>query len=283
MEHIEQALSRLQQEGKIQPESILKVLEAYNHIELTEEEHAEGTLWAKRKKEAQMEENRVKEIEARNRRLLSGSQWSFAQTESYMEYRATQIFDKPYVLDSTNKVFHTLLCFYFSNDPGFIPLATSMGIENPSLSKGLFLAGSIGVGKTVMMKLFSKNQRQVFAVKTAKSIAESFQTDGEGSLQQLLVCPPLPVNDASNFYHSKLGLCIDDIGTEEFKKHFGNGKNVIGDLIELRYANGNYGPLLHLTTNLTAQQLREFYGDRVGSRIREMMNIIKIVGKDRRI
>lgn len=280
--HIGTVLNQVQREVKIQPESSVKVLEAYSHIDLTEEEMAEAVLWGKRKKEALLEDQRIKGIEAANRKFLTESQWSHKQTESYMQYRAANLFNGEFKIDESNQIIFLLLCFYFSNDPQFVSLSESLGVKNASLNKGLLIGGIIGTGKTWLMRLFGKNQRQVFAVKTAKSIADTFQSEGENSLQQFLVSPTLPINDASNFFHSKMGLCIDDIGTEELKNHYGNRKNVIGDLIELRYANGNIGTLLHLTTNLTMEQVKEFYGDRVGSRLRETMNVIELKGKDRR-
>jgi DNA replication protein DnaC len=239
-------------------------------------------IWAKRRKEAVLEETRIKEMEANNRRLFVETQWSYDQTDSFMRYRANNIFEGKFTWDQHNKALFMLLCFYFSNDIQFVSLAESMGVKGASLEKGLLLGGMIGVGKTWMMQLFGKNQRQVFALKTAKAIADTFQSEGEGSLDQFISCPKLPVNDTTNFFHSKIGLCIDDIGTEELKNHYGNRKNVIGDLIELRYSAGNCGTLLHLTTNLTMSQVKEFYGDRVGSRLRETMNIIELKGEDRR-
>lgn len=257
-------------------------MEAYSDIELTEDEIDEAILWAKRKKEGLIEDTKIKEIEAKNRRFLTGTQWSVKQTESYMEYRAANSFTPPFEVDKRNFIIFKMLCYYFSNDPEFVVTAAGLGVNNPSLDKGILLGGVIGVGKTMIMKLFSKNQRQVFAVKTAKAIADIFQSEGEGSLQQFLTSPSLPVNDASNFFQAKMGLCIDDMGTEELKMYYGNRKNVIGDLIELRYSNGNVGTLLHLTTNLTMDQVKEFYGDRVGSRLRETMNVIELKGADRR-
>lgn len=239
-------------------------------------------IWAKRKKEGILEEQRIKDIEANNRKYLSGSQWSYKQTDAYMHYRAGNLFDGKFELDSSNEPIFRLLCYYFSNDRAFIDYCTHLGIEGASLDKGLLLGGMIGVGKTWLMRLFSKNQRQVFTVKTAKSIADTFQSEGEESFKGLIECPKLPVNDAQNFFHPIMGICIDDIGTEELKNHYGNRKNVVGDLIELRYARGNVGKLMHMTTNLTMKQVKEFYGDRVGSRLRETMNIIELKGEDRR-
>lgn len=263
-------------------ESPEKVLDSYSHIELTEDEIIEAMIGAKRKKESLLQEQRIKEIEAKNRKYLSGSQWTYKQTEAYMQYRAANIFEGAFKFDSINQPIFMLLCWYFSNDPSFLDYAEHLGIKSASLDKGLLLGGMIGVGKTWMMRLFSKNQRQVFAIKTAKSVADTFQSDGEESIKSLIECPKLPVNDANNFFHSTMGLCVDDIGTEEIKNHYGNRKNVIGDLIELRYSAGNVGTKLHLTTNLTMSQVKEFYGDRVGSRLRETMNIIELKGEDRR-
>lgn len=258
------------------------MLDSYSHIELTEEEICAALIGAKRKKEAILEENRIKEIEDRNRRFLTETQWGVKQTDSFMRYRMDTIFEKKFDIDPDNEIIYKLLCLYFSNDDSFVSIAEELGVKNASLKKGLLLAGTIGVGKTWMMKLFGKNQRQVFSIRTAKNIADLFQSQGEESLQQFLTSPKLPINDANNFFHNNMGLCIDDIGTEELKQHYGNRKNVVGDLIELRYSNGNTGLLLHLTTNLTMTQVKEFYGDRVGSRLRETMNIVELKGEDRR-
>lgn len=257
-------------------------MEGYSHIELSEDEMDEAILEAKKKKEIILENKKVIEIEANNRKFLTQSQWSYDQTISYANYKAAQIFNGKFLLDENNKIIFRLLGLYFSNDKDFYGLAGAMNIENPSLDKGILLAGSIGTGKTWMMKIFSKNQKQVFAIQTAKVISELFGKDGEEGMHQFTICPQLPANDATNFFHSKLGLCVDDLGTEEIKIHFGNRKNVVGDLIELRYSNKNTGITFHATTNLTGAQLKEFYGDRVTSRLRETMNIIELKGVDRR-
>lgn len=280
--HIGTVLNQLQQEAKIPQLSIEKVLDSYSHIDLTEDEISEAMVWAKRRKEAILENVRIREIEANNRKILTNTQWSYSQTDSFMKYRANTLFEGKFMIDDSNSAIFMLLCYYFSNDNMFLDYAANLGLKNPSLEKGILLAGGIGVGKTSLMHLFSKNQRQVFAIRTAKSIADTFQSDGEGILQQLIECPKLPINDAQNFYHPKMALCIDDIGTEELKNHYGNRKNVVGDLIELRYSKQNTGLLLHMTTNLTMQQVKDFYGDRVGSRLRETMNIIEMKGDDRR-
>jgi DNA replication protein DnaC len=258
-------------------------LESYKHIELTPHEMDEAILWRKQKKEKELELQRLQKIAEQNRRNLTGNQWSYEQTKSFMLYRASQIFtEKPFVLDPSNQLVFELLCYYFSSDVNFLSLATNVGIDNPSLEKGLCLAGVFGVGKSWMVKLFQKNQRQVYFIRNAKQIAKEYQMDGAIASEQYENKFKNPVNDSSLFYQPFSGLCIDDLGTEDIKNSYGNKSNVIGDLIELRYSKGNTGPLLHATTNFTSDQIEAYYGPRVRSRMREIFNFIELPGNDRR-
>lgn len=259
-----------------------QVLATFDHITLTSDEVTEALIDAKRKKELRIEQQEKELRAAHNRKFLTQSQWTTDQTEGFMRYRAANLFDGKFIFDGQAAIYFKLFCYYFSRDEQFIALAQNMGIVNPSLDKGLFLGGNFGVGKTWMMKLFQRNQRQVYTIQNAKAIADMFERDGDESMKQFIESPKLPSNDASNFFHQVMGLCIDDMGTEDIKNHYGNKKNVVGDLIELRYARNQTGHLLHITTNLTGQQMSDFYGGRVASRLRECMNIIDFIGSDLR-
>src|SRR6186713_313095 len=218
-----------------------EVLESYKHIDLTEEEEAEALIAAKQKKEEKLRLATVREKESENRRLFVETKWTYEQTRGFMLYRAAQLFEGKFKVDKQNEKLFLLLCLYFSNSDDFISLALSMGIENPKLDKGVMLAGNFGSGKTWMMQLFSKNQRQCFRVHSAKVIANQFEQEGEGPFDQYLVPFRNPINDNANFLQRQSGLCIDDMGTEDVKIHYGNRKNVIGDLIEQRYQNKHMG------------------------------------------
>lgn len=255
-------------------------MEAYSHIELTEDELTEAIIWRKRKKEDELKILAQKEKEDQNRKRLT-AQTTYDIVRSLMLYRMENKFPG-FILDENNSVLFELLCKYFGNDIGFYSLAISMGVESPSLSKGIFLAGNFGVGKTWFMRLFQQNQRQVFVVKNCKDIANEFEEFGEKSMAEYEAVIKNPVNDAAAFFQPFSGLCLDDIGTEDIKTHYGNKKNVIGDLIEKRYEIKASGVFLHATTNLTALQIKEFYGQRITSRMREMFNFIELKGIDRR-
>ena len=255
----------------------------YDHIELEEWELQEAILWRKQKKEAEIKKANLEKRAEENRRALTGLQWSYEQTKAFMKYRSEQIFkEKPFVVDDSNAMIYELLCYYFSNDKNFLAVAEAMEVKNPSLEKGIFIAGNFGVGKTWLMRLFMKNQRQVFLLRNAKDIADEFGTNGEDGLLEYVNKHKNPSNDSSVFFQPYSGLCIDDLGTEDIKTHYGNKRNVIGDLLEKRYSRNNTGVYLHATSNLDAEQLKDFYGGRVTSRIREVFNLIEMNGNDRR-
>lgn len=259
-----------------------EVLDNLKHIELSEAEMNEAIILAKLKKEDKLKEDERKAREDENRRMLFQDQWGFEQTKGYMTYRAEKVLGFPFELDDHNKPIFEMLCYYFSNDRLFVSTATNAGLKNPSLEKGIMLLGNFGVGKTAFMKLFSSNQRQPFRVAGAKYIANLFESDGQDAIEEFNKNYKNAINAADCFYKKESGLCIDDLGTEDIKMNFGNRKNVIGDIIENRYNLKTIGVFFHATTNLTVQQLNDFYGGRVISRMREIMNFIELPGKDRR-
>lgn len=262
--------------------SVKTALEAYEHIELTGEEYMTAILQAKQKKERLLQYQEQQERAERNRRALTSDMWDYDVTRVFMLQRAQNIFEGKFNVDEKNRVVFDLLCRYFSDDREFLSTAEAIGVSNPSLQKGILLAGTFGTGKTWIMKLFQRNKKACYLLKNAKQIAGEFQEDGVEAVTTYQNKIKNSVNDATLFYQPYCGLCIDDLGTEDIKNNFGNKANVIGDLIEMRYAKGNAGPFLHATTNMDAQGIKEFYGGRVVSRMREVFNIIELSGNDRR-
>lgn len=257
------------------------LLESYDHIQLTEQELKEAVLEAKMKKHKRLEYEKELEAIQERRKALTFTGWTTPQTKGFMLNRAANLFGGRFTIDQHNTAIFDLLCMYFSLDKDFPATAINMGIKNPSLDKGILLFGGYGSGKTWMMQLFEKNKSQCYVTINAKNIADKYEVSG-GENSELINPITNPVNDAEHFYQPYTGICIDDIGTEDVKNNYGNKKNVIGDLIELKYAKGKCGRLLHGTTNLTAKELNEFYGDRIISRMREVFNIIHLPGSDRR-
>ena len=85
--------------------------------------------------------------------------------------------------------------------------------------------------------------------------------------------------------HRLAGYCFDDLGAEKQIKHFGNDCNVMAEILMSRYEQFiENNTVTHITTNLSASELENYYGNRVRSRLRNMFNLIAFerVAKDKR-
>ncbi len=153
------------------------------------------------------------------------------------------------------------LALYFADDEAFDTAGPGY-----SRRKGLMLVGTVGVGKSSLMRVWGQmNPRQRFGVKSCNAVHAAFAADGFDGLA------------AWEQPHSS-GACFDDLGTEGLTaKNFGNEVSAMATVLLARYelfqAGRIQGTATHLTTNLTWDALKP-YGDRVLDRIREMFNII---------
>lgn len=263
--------------------SVQELLESYSHIELTQEETDTAILQAKVKKDAALKEIEKLEIMERNRHNLKlvSKDFTFDQMMGFVNYRAgvlfdNKVFNKKFTIDESNQWIIELLCLYFSRDKKFEQLG------DYSLDKGICLVGVPGVGKSWLMKLFMKNPRQCFYVRDCKQISLSYQEVGAAVIEDFSVPIKAAVNDNSVFLQPVVGVCFSDIGTEDIKNNFGNKTNVMADILFNRYKNNVIGDLTHAETNLSADQIEEFYGPRIRSRFAEMFNWIVVTGVDRR-
>ena len=175
--------------------------------------------------------------------------------------------NKKWVIDQYNSPVIEALSLYFSNDLDFEKLN-----DNFSLSKGLLLVGPIGCGKTSLLQLLSKNPFKPFTVVSCRTVASEYAEHGHPAIAHYSTLRQ--VSKREWFGHDHVGYCFDDIGTEELKKNFGNQINVMGELILNIYDSRDAVGKVHLTTNLSAEDMLNNYGSRVGSRINEMFNVI---------
>lgn len=128
-------------------------------------------------------------------------------------------------------------------------------------NKGLLFIGGVGCGKTALMKLLSKYGTKV------------------GLIMNVLDFEKIP--EDINYYTEGLNLCLDDIGAEpDFYVEYGNKFNIVERIIyryyERAFQDGYY---FCGTTNLTKNQLKERYSQRIIDRLREMVNIIPFTNK----
>lgn len=146
-------------------------------------------------------------------------------------------------------------------------------------SKGLIISGSKGIGKTLNMDIFAYVNQKLFNNHTmtveATELEIMYKIQGADVLMKYANCDTLILNDA---------------GTESKLNDFGTVRNIVADLLFLRYRkfqkgsfNGN-PKLTYITSNEKLSTLSgvEFYGSRIGDRLNEMCNYIELKGETKR-
>ena len=153
-------------------------------------------------------------------------------------------------LEEGRKEIYFQLCLYFTNDKRF----------EGDLTKSLLLQGGIGTGKTTVMTFFQKNQKQNFKLVRTRSVAYDFKSNGISAIE---------IHSKNN---GDTGFCFDDLGTESTLKNYGDSLNVMTEVLLNRY-DDQLSPT-HITTNITVQQIKEHYGERLYDRMKAMFNQI---------
>lgn len=155
---------------------------------------------------------------------------------------------------------------------------------NLDLRKGILLTGPIGCGKSTIMNLvrYFFQPGKKYEIKSTRDISFEFEKEGYKVINRYSKNPAILSysNPVPNIY------CFDDLGVEQIQRYFGNECNVMGEILLSRYDLFiSKGIPTHLTTNLSASEIEEKYGNRVRSRMREMFNLVafdKNVGDKRR-
>lgn len=156
------------------------------------------------------------------------------------------------------------LCCYFAGDPRY----------RGELSKGILILGSIGNGKTTLMKMFQSNQNHSYRLVNMLDVTADYKMHGEEGVK----CYNVNYTGAANLYgRTQYGYCFDEIGTEEIPaRHYAETKNVFAEILQVRYNNGHKVPFnsTHVTTNKNEKDILEIYGSRAYDRMKEMFNVV---------
>lgn len=245
------------------------------NIELTEEEKYKALEAALLKKindeKARFDLNMKKEYE---RKMLS--RWSASEYFDFIKARCKTDLNKELVIDKNNENVIKLLCTYFTGDKFF----ESKGF---SLNKGIYLYGKIGSGKTFLMNVFSVNQLRCYYSFSVRKISNLFDAEGIEAINQFSKPNYYPVTGIRTFNHSEFGRCFDDLGSESLNRnHWGNKINPMQDILYSIYESNIPRYYFHVTSNLGYDEIKQNYGERLASRMKEMFNFIKLSGNDRR-
>lgn len=298
-----------------------KITEAYSEVILTVEESDTAIMWQKRAKQSELyhkecrkaieagidaperpigspqeldkieltaEESGMALMRARQKKAatIKQQQWAarICAPVTYSEptietLRAAYLskkdqYGKSFILDSYSEPVFNKLARYFTKD------------KNSELNpdKGIMLAGPVGCGKTEIMDFFKYNFHDSFIVVSCRDLTYSYSKLGDEAIKRYNGLIPF-VDVHLTYGQNKVGVCFDDMGTEDDRKNYGNESNVMADVMLNRYDNKrNLIRKTHITTNLTTDEMEQRYGSRVRSRMREMFNLVVFdpIAQDRR-
>lgn len=175
-----------------------------------------------------------------------------------------------YKINSENREIIFTVLRYFLKDPTFNEYGKIT--NKASLSKGLLIYGSYGVGKSLLFEILLKCGRELVTKVNCNQIW--FNTISAGSfIEEYMKNINVKESnfDINNYYRGR--LYIDDLGFENkvFKQ-----TELLGRILFERNRNG---AITYVTTNLSPKQLQEKYGLRIGDRLFDMFNIIPWQGK----
>ncbi len=186
--------------------------------------------------------------------------YGLTNTIQFLEYRGKKMFGTHFKIHAIDyEIIYQIIAWIVNDEK-------ACKKYNISRDKGIILTGQVGCGKTSLMKLFASLTplSRAYRVKPARDVTMEFSKQGYDV-----------INRYSRSIRSPKPICFDDIGVEPPMRYFGDHINVMGEIFLSRYELFiAKGIQTHATTNLTAEELESRYGNRVRSRLREMVNLI---------
>jgi DNA replication protein DnaC len=188
------------------------------------------------------------------------SHYSYKEIIVWLEKKGIELYGNHFkILEIDYPIIYKLIAYFLKDE-------TTCFQYNINLNKGILLSGC---GKTSLMNLMKHlaTTEHKFFVKPCRDISFEFIQDGYQIIHKY---------SKGKLYESEpKTICFDDLGTENNLKYYGNECNVMAEILLSRYDIFTSKKIqTHITTNLSATEIENVYGNRVRSRMREMFNLI---------
>ena len=191
------------------------------------------------------------------------SQYNYPEIMAWLESKGKLQFGEKFHFREADIInIQKLICYFLKDEV----MATHFNLD---LSKGILLSGPVGCGKTTLMTLMRHvaQPNYKFIMKTCRDISFEFIKDGYQTIHKY--------SNGNNSYSEYRNYCFDDLGVETNLKYYGNECNVMAEIILSRYDIFiSKQVITHITSNLSATEIETAYGNRVRSRLRNMLNLI---------
>jgi len=191
------------------------------------------------------------------------SHYNYHEIILWLEKKGSELYGNDFkILETDYTIIYKLIAYFLKDEVACFQF-------NINLNKGILLSGPVGCGKTSLMNLM-KNltpTEHKFYVKPCRDISFEFIQEGYEVIHKY---------SKGKLYQSDAKtICFDDLGTENNLKYYGNECNVMAEILLSRYdifISKNI--LTHITSNLSASEIESAYGNRIRSRLRNMLNLI---------
>ena len=191
------------------------------------------------------------------------SQYNYPEIMAWLESKGKLQFGEKFHFREADIInIQKLICYFLKDEV----MATHFNLD---LSKGILLSGPVGCGKTTLMTLMRHvaQPNYKFIMKTCRDISFEFIKDGYQTIHKY--------SNGNNSYSEYRNYCFDDLGVETNLKYYGNECNVMAEIILSRYDIFiSKQVITHINSNLSASEIETTYGNRVRSRLRNMLNLI---------
>ena len=189
--------------------------------------------------------------------------YNYQEITTWIEKKGIELYGNHFkILETDYPILYKLIAYFLKDEPTCFQY-------NINLNKGILLSGPIGCGKTSIMNImkYLTPTEHKFFVKPCRDISFEFIQDGYQIIHKY--------SKGKLYEFEPKTICFDDLGTENNLKYYGNECNVMAEILLSRYDVYIAKRIqTHITTNLSASEIETQYGNRVRSRMRQMLNLI---------